>query len=80
MRHAGRRDGSHEFEPMQIAADVVEQPLTAAEQHWHDVQLHLVDETGPEILLGRLRSAGDTSLPAAARSLRLLAARHTSRR
>src|SRR5439155_17120070 len=59
MRHLWRGDRPHELEPMQIIPDPIEQPLPAAEERRHEVDLHLVHEAGRQILLGGIRSAGE---------------------
>jgi hypothetical protein len=41
---------------VETGAYALEQPLTAAEQRGHEVDLHLVHEPGPEILLRDVRS------------------------
>jgi hypothetical protein len=36
---------------VQVIADSIEQPLSAAEQYWHEADLHLVHQICDEILL-----------------------------
>ena len=56
VRHVWRDDRSDELEPVEIVADALKQPLAAGEERRDQVDLHLVDEAGREILLRRLRS------------------------
>ena len=60
-----RRHRSHELKSVQAFADTVEQPLALPEQDRHEVDVHLVHETGREILLGGFRSAGKRHILAA---------------
>ena len=64
VRYLWRNDRPREFEPVQIVADAIEQPLTAAEERRHHVDLHLVHEPGREILLCGTRSAGASAIRA----------------
>jgi len=59
VRHLRRGDRSHELEPAQIIADAVEQPLTAADERRHEVDFHLIHESGRELLPGGIRSSGE---------------------
>src|SRR5205823_623746 len=59
-------------ESVQIVAHAVEQPLAAAEQRRRDVQLHLVDQAGAQVLLCGLRAAGERDVLAARGAPRLL--------
>src|SRR4029450_12801724 len=54
-----RRHRSHQREPVQIIVAIGEQPLTAAEERRHLVDLHLVDQSSGKKLRGRLRPAGE---------------------
>lgn len=58
VRYLWRGDRPHEIETVQLVADAIEQPLTAAEERRHQVDLHLVHETGRENLLWGARPAG----------------------
>ena len=40
---------------MQVV-DIIEQALAATEQRWHQVKLHLVDQTGGQVLLRGARA------------------------
>jgi hypothetical protein len=57
---------------VQIVADAIEKPPTAAEERRHDVDLHLVHEAGREILLCGTRSAGELDILVAGGSPRLV--------
>src|SRR5712671_2391745 len=46
------------------ALEVVEEPLTAAEQDGHDRQVHLVHEAGPQVLLDRGCATAEPDVPA----------------
>jgi len=65
VRHPGRGDRSHELETAQVVTHPIEQPLAAAQERRHDVELHLVDEAGRQILLRGSRSAGEGHILAA---------------
>src|SRR5438132_3634746 len=57
MRDLRSGHGAHELEPVQIVPEPFEQPLAAAEQRRHEVDLHLVHQARRQILAGRVRSA-----------------------
>jgi hypothetical protein len=59
VRYRRRGDRPHEIDTVKVVADTIEQPLTAAEERRHDVDLHLVHETGREILLCGPRPPGE---------------------
>ena len=80
MDNAWRGDRPHELETVQIVTDALEKPLSAAEERWHQVDLHLIDEIGGEILLRRTRSAGECDILAARGTARLLERRLDARR
>src|SRR5882762_5123871 len=71
MGHPWRGDRSYGLEPVQIVADAIEEPLTAAEKRGHQVDLHLVHQAGREILPGGMRPAGERNILAAGGSPRL---------
>jgi hypothetical protein len=56
MRHIRCRDRFDQDEAVQVV-DGVEQALAPAEQRWHQVNLHLVDQTGAQVLLRGPRTA-----------------------
>ena len=71
MRHVRRCNRAHELEPVQVAADALEQSLAAAEQHRHEMDLHLVHEPRRKILLSNFRSTRERNILAAGGSSRL---------
>src|SRR2546423_14181721 len=70
VRHLWRGDRPDELELAQVVY-TVEQTLTRAEKRWHEVDLHLVHESGREIPLGGLRSAGERHILTTSRLPRL---------
>ena len=54
MGDAGRLDRADLLQPK--VADVVQQALSTTQQDGHDMQLHLVDEAGGEVLPRDVRS------------------------
>jgi hypothetical protein len=65
MRDLWRGERSYPLEPMQIVAEAIEQPLTAAEERGHEVDFHLIHQAGGEILLGGVRSTRERHILAA---------------
>ncbi len=51
VRHGGRTDELDAFVGIGSTVEVVEEPLATTEQDGHEGQMHLVDQTGPEVLL-----------------------------
>src|SRR6266404_318161 len=72
VRYVRGGDCPYELETMQVVTDAVEKPFAAAEERRHKAYYHLVDEVGGEVLLCRLRSAGEGYILTASRSARLL--------
>jgi len=72
VRHVWCGDRAHQLEPAQIVADAIEEPLTPAEECRRKVDLHLVHEPRPEILLGDVRSPGERYVFSTGGSSRLL--------
>src|SRR5215204_4022549 len=59
VRHPGRVDNPRLFQLNGLCLDVVEQPHALAQQHWGEVDLHLVHEPGLEVLPDGVRTASD---------------------
>jgi hypothetical protein len=70
MRHSRRLDHPYLLEPPIRSADIVVQPLAAAEKDGHDRHGHLVDQAGGEILLHGACAAADQNILTAGGSLR----------
>jgi hypothetical protein len=51
VRHGGRVDQLDAFVAIGSTVEVVEEPLVTAEQDGHEGQMHLVDQSGSEVLL-----------------------------
>ena len=56
MNDPRRGNSVHQRQSVQIIAQAREEPLAAAKQHRHQVELHLVHQAGRQILLGGLRA------------------------
>jgi len=56
MGHVRRGDRARKPEAVEVS-HAVEESLTPAEQHRHQVNLHLVDQTGVQVLSRRVRPA-----------------------
>src|SRR6266571_41018 len=71
---SGRRGIDHltGFEPDMLTAEVLEQPGTAAEQHGHEVDLDLLGQSRPDVLLPDFRAAHDVHVLVPGRCPRLL--------
>lgn len=54
--HVGCRDGFNQYQAVQVV-DAVEQTLSVAKQHGHNVKVHLINQTRSQVLLRRLRAA-----------------------
>ena len=48
------------------------QPDACAEKHRHQMKLHLVDQSGPQKLLSRVRAARDAYISGSSRQSRLI--------
>jgi hypothetical protein len=59
MGDVGRRDHPLRFQRDRVERDAVEEADAAAEEDRHDVHLHDIEQTGPQVLLSRLAAAGD---------------------
>ncbi len=59
----------HEMEAVEVT-HTVKKPLARAEKHGHQMNLHLVDQAGAEILSGGARSAGQRNIHPTCRSAR----------
>jgi hypothetical protein len=58
VRDGRRLDDASALEPRRLGTDVVlEQPYTVAQQHWDEVDLHLVEQPGLHVLLRDARAA-----------------------
>lgn len=64
MRHIRRRNRPHEVETSEVS-DAFEQSLAAAEKDRHQVNLHLVDQTGAQVLPGGARPARERHIRSA---------------
>ena len=61
--HDGRRgDELDALVADSAAVEVVEEALTAAEQYWHDRDVHLVDQAGAEVLLDGCHPAAESDV------------------
>src|SRR6266508_3776413 len=63
MRDFGRAFGSDELVAGWAIGEFVEQPLAGSEEYWYGVDLELVDQPRPEVLLHRPRTTGDQHVP-----------------
>ena len=57
MGDPGSRNDPHAFELNRLDAEMVKQPDTAAQQHWHEVDVEFVEQSGLEALLRDARGA-----------------------
>src|SRR5919106_6567842 len=72
VNHLRRRDRPNELEAVQIVANAVEEPLPASKEDRCEIDLHLVDEPGREVLLRHLRATGQLYVLPSGRSSRLI--------
>ena len=56
--HFGRGNRPHHLESEQVS-DTIKQTFPTAEKNRHKVYIHLIDESGREILLGGVSSSGE---------------------
>src|SRR5579883_2095160 len=64
----GNGRGTHVFDaPVVVCAgaEIVEESFAAAEQHWHNCEVHLVDEGSTKVLPDRVRPAPHKNITAA---------------
>src|SRR6476661_540953 len=71
VRHRGGLHDSRHLERRSLAAEPVEESDAVAEEEWSDVDLDLVHEPFPQVLLGDVCSAGDLDVPVARSRTRL---------
>jgi hypothetical protein len=65
-------DRAHGRELDRLAAGLAEEPRAPSEEQRRDMDVHRVEETRSEVLLGHVCAAGDPDIEVACRSLRLL--------
>src|SRR6185436_12031271 len=71
MGNVRRCDCALQLETVQVG-DAFEQSLAGAKKEWRDAQIHSVDETGLEVLVGDAGTAGQADILCTRCSLRLL--------
>lgn len=71
MRYATALDYTHGLEADVGTSEIVEEPGASSQEEGHHVDLNLIYQSGREVLLRSLRSAGKRNVPASRRIRRL---------
>src|SRR5690554_1218293 len=72
VHHPVTRDRAYELQAVEVGAHALEEPLPAAEQYRHDVELHLVDQARRQVLVRHVRASAERHVAAAGRAPRQL--------